>query len=112
MKKSYDFRKKEISEKALIIGFNEEFIVEEKNSDSYFNYMPIVAFIDKSGKEIIQELDSSRNNERLNEHINIIYLKTVDGYDILVDHKWERTYFPLAIVSFGILLMILAFFIQ
>ena len=91
-----------IKTRAKIVAFVEK---KSKLNEEYpYNYhLPIVTFIDKDGVETTQELDSSENPKRINEMIDIIYLKTNSEYEIIIDSDFWKTYFPLIFIIGGFL---------
>jgi len=88
--------------KAKIIDF-----VEERNKDadgdSHVYHFPIVKFTDKNGIEKTQKLDSSANPKRINELIDIIYLKKNNEYEIMINNEFWKTYFPMIFIIGGFL---------
>ncbi len=91
-----------IKTRAKIIDFVEE---HSKDSDGYSQsyHFPIVSFTDQDGVHTTQKLDSSANPERINELIDIIYLKKENEYEILINNNWWKNYFPLILIIGGLL---------
>ncbi|WP_349352926.1 DUF3592 domain-containing protein [Flagellimonas sp. MMG031] len=91
-----------IKTKAKIIDF-----VEERNKDadgfSKVYHFPIVRFTDKNGIETTQKLDSSTNPKRINQPIEIIYLKKDNEYEIMINSDFWKTYFPVIFIFGGFL---------
>ena len=88
--------------KAQIIDFIKD-QSKDADGDSHVYHFPIVMFTDKNGIEITQKLDSSENPKRINEQIDIIYLKRDNEYEIIIDNEFWKVYFPLFFIIFGIL---------
>jgi len=91
-----------IKTKAKIIDFVEE---RSKDSDGYSQvyHFPIVRFKDKNGIETTQKLDSSANPKRINELIDIMYLKKDNEYEIMINSDFWKKYFPLILIIGGFL---------
>lgn len=91
-----------IKTKAKIIDFVEE---HSKDSDGYSQsyHFPIVKFTDKNGIETTQKLDSSANPKRINQPIDIIYLKKENEYEIMINSEFWKTYFPMIFIIGGFL---------
>jgi hypothetical protein len=91
-----------IKTRAKIIDF-----VEKRNKDadgdSHIYHFPIVRFTDKNGIETTQKLDSSENPERINQVIDIIYLKKNNEYEIMIDSQFWKKYFPMIFIIGGFL---------
>ena len=91
-----------IKTKGKIIDF-----IEERNKDadgnSHTYHFPIVRFRDKNGIETTQKLDSSANPKRINEPIDIIYLKKDNEYEIMINSEFWKTYFPMIFIVGGFL---------
>lgn len=93
---------KGIRTKAKITGFVEEKI-EDADGDSNTYYFPIVKFTDRNGIETTQKLDSSENPKKINELIEIIYLKKGDEYEIIRNSEFWKSYFHLTFIIGGLL---------
>lgn len=91
-----------IKTKAKIVDFVEE---KSKDSDghSHVYHFPIVRFTDKNGIETTQKLDSSANPKRINQPIEIIYLKKDSEYEIMINSDFWKTYFPMIFIVGGFL---------
>ena len=91
-----------IKTKGKIIDF-----IEERNKDadgnSHIYHFPVVRFRDKNGIETTQKLDSSANPKRINEPIDIIYLKKDNEYEIMINSEFWKTYFPKIFIVGGFL---------
>ncbi|GAA3655981.1 DUF3592 domain-containing protein [Flavivirga jejuensis] len=89
-----------IKTKAKIIDFAEE---RSKDTDGYsqVHHFPIVRFKDRNGIETTQKLDTSANPKRINERIDIIYLKKENEYEIMINTEFWKTYFPLIFIIGG-----------
>ena len=91
-----------IKTKGKIIDF-----IEERNKDadgnSHIYHFPVVRFRDKNGIETTQKLDSSANPKRINEPIDIIYLKKDNEYEIMINSEFWKTYFPMIFIVGGFL---------
>lgn len=91
-----------IKTKAKIIDFIEE-RSKDADGDSHLYHFPIVSFTDRNGIETTQKLDSSENPKRINELIDIIYLKKDNEYEIMINSDFWKTYFPLIFIIGGFL---------
>ena len=91
-----------IKTKAKIIDFIEE---RSKDADGYSHiyHFPVVRFTDKNGIDTTQKLDSSANPKRINEPIDIIYLKKDNEYEIMINSEFWKTYFPMIFIVGGFL---------
>ena len=91
-----------IKTRAKIVDFVEE---ESEDTDGYSNtyHYPIVRFIDKNGIETTQKLNSSSNPKKINQHIEIIYLKKDSEYEIMINSEFWKTYFPMIFIIGGFL---------
>ena len=91
-----------IKTKGKIIDF-----IEERNKDadgnSHIYHFPVVRFREKNGIETTQKLDSSANPKRINEPIDIIYLKKDNEYEIMINSEFWKTYFPKIFIVGGFL---------
>ena len=97
---------KGIKTKAKIIDFFEKRLSD--GDDGYRLYhFPIVSFTDKNGIEATQQLDCSENPKKLNQIIDIVYLKKGNEYKIVIDNKRWITYFPSIFISMGFLFLII-----
>ncbi|GAA0728275.1 hypothetical protein GCM10009430_37270 [Aquimarina litoralis] len=103
----YYFRNKNIriesngvKTKATIIDFVEK---RSKDSDGYTStmYYPIVKFYDTNGIEKIQELDYGTSFKSSKKNMDIIYLKKNDTYEIIINNKFWKTYFPMIFIEMG-----------
>jgi len=101
-KSSHRIQTTGIKTKAKITGFVEEKIADaDGNSNTY--HFPIVRFTDRIGIETSQKLDSSENQKRINELIDIIYLKNGDEYEVMINNKFWKSYFYLIFIIGGLL---------
>lgn len=91
-----------IKTKAKIIDFIEE-RSKDADGDSHIYHFPVVRFTDKNGIETTQKLDSSANPKRINEPIDIIYLKKDKEYEIMINNEFWKTYFPMIFIVGGFL---------
>jgi len=93
---------KGIKARAKIIGFKKE---ESTDSDGFTNvyHFPIIKFTDKYGIITTQKLDSSANPKRINQPIEIIYLKEGNKYEIIENNQFWKSYFPMIFIIMGIL---------
>ncbi|MDT0622946.1 DUF3592 domain-containing protein [Croceitalea vernalis] len=91
-----------IKTKAKIIDFVEE-RSQDADGDSHIYHYPIVRFTDKNGIETTQKLDSSENPKRINQPIEIIYLKKDEDYEIMINSDFWKTYFPMIFIIGGFL---------
>ena len=89
-----------IKTKAKIIDFVEE-RSRDTDGDSHIYHFPVVRFTDKNGIETTQKLDSSANPKRINEPIDIIYLKKDNEYEIMINNEFWKTYFPMIFIVGG-----------
>ncbi|MFI1742967.1 hypothetical protein [Thalassobellus sediminis] len=91
-----------IKTKAKIIDFVEE---ESEDADGYSTtyHFPIVRFTDKNGIETTQKLNSSANPKKINQPIEIIYLKKDKEYEIMINSDFWKTYFPMIFIIGGFL---------
>ena len=99
---NYRIKTNGIKAKAKIIDFKKE---QNKDADgeSYEYHFPIVSFTDRNGVETTQKLDSSENPKRINELIDIIYLKKGNEYKIIKDNDWWEKNFPMIFIIGGFL---------
>ncbi len=91
-----------IKTKAKIIDFFEE-KRKDADGDTHINHFPIVSFTDRNGIVTTQKLDSSENPKRINELIDIIYLKKGNEYQIMINSEFWKTYFPMIFIIAGFL---------
>lgn len=91
-----------IKTKVKIIDFIKEQI-KDVDGDSYVYHFPIVIFTDRNGIETTQKLDSSDNPKRINELIDIIYLKKGNEYEIIKDNDWWEKNLPIIFIVGGFL---------
>ncbi|NIK93603.1 DUF3592 domain-containing protein [Mangrovimonas sp. CR14] len=91
-----------IKTQAKIIDYFEE---ESEDADGYSStyYYPIVRFTDKNGIETTQKLNSSANPKKINQPIEIIYLKKDNEYEIMINSDFWKTYFPIIFIIIGFL---------
>lgn len=91
-----------IKTRAKIVDFVEE---ESKDADGYSNtyHYPIVRFTDKDGIETTQKLNSSSNPKKINQPIEIIYLKKDNKYEIMINSEFWKTYFLMIFIIGGFL---------
>ncbi|MFD2565005.1 DUF3592 domain-containing protein [Aquimarina rubra] len=91
-----------IKTKAKIIDFVEE---RSKDSDGYSQtyHFPVVRFTDRNGIQTSQKLNSSANPKRINEQIDIIYLKKNEEYEIMINSEFWKIYFPMIFIIGGYL---------
>ncbi|WP_242134275.1 DUF3592 domain-containing protein [Aestuariivivens marinum] len=88
--------------KAQIIDFVEDQI-KDFDGNSHVYHFPIVKFTDKNGVEITQKLDLSEPQKRINELIDIIYLKKDNEYELIINNVFWKTYFPIIFIIGGFL---------
>ena len=91
-----------IKTKAKIVDFKKE-RHKDADGDSYEYHFPIVSFTDRNGVETTQKLDSSENPKRINELIDIIYLKKENEYEIIKDNDWWEKNLPMILLIGGFL---------
>ncbi len=91
-----------IKTKAKIVDFKKE-RNKDADGDSYEYHFPIVSFTDRNGVETTQKLDSSENPKRINELIDIIYLKKENEYEIIKDNDWWEKNLPMIFLIVGFL---------
>lgn len=91
-----------IKTKAKIVDFKKE-RNKDADGDSYEYHFPIVSFTDQNGIETTQKLDSSENPKRINELIDIIYLKKENEYEIIKDNDWWEKNLPMILLIGGFL---------
>lgn len=91
-----------IKAKAQIIDFKKERI-KDADGESFEYHFPIVSFTDRNGIETTQKLNSSENPNRINELIDIIYLKKEDEYEIIKDNDWWEKNLPMILLFGGFL---------
>jgi hypothetical protein len=91
-----------IKTKAKIVDFKKE-RNKDADGDSYEYHFPIVSFTDQNGVETTQKLDSSENPKRINELIDIIYLKKENEYEIIKDNDWWEKNLPIILLIGGFL---------
>ncbi|MCB0371724.1 MAG: DUF3592 domain-containing protein [Muricauda sp.] len=89
-----------IKTKAKIIDFVAERI-KNGDGDSNIYHFPVVRFTDKNGVETTQKLDSSANPNRINQPIDIIYLKKGEDYEVMINSAFWKTYFPMIFIILG-----------
>ena len=92
--------------KAKIIDF---VIEKSKDNGGYLKtyHFPVVRFIDKNCITTTQKLNTTTNPKRINELIDIIYLKNDSSYEIIINSKFYKTYFPIIFLIMGILYLII-----
>ncbi|MEM7185998.1 MAG: DUF3592 domain-containing protein [Bacteroidota bacterium] len=89
-----------IKTKAKIV----DFVIDKSkdmDGDAHVYHFPVVRFTDNNGVVTTQKLDSSANPNRINQTIEIIYLKKDDHYEIMINTDFWKTYFPLIFVIGG-----------
>jgi hypothetical protein len=91
-----------IKTKAQIIDFKKERI-KDADGESFEYHFPIVSFTDRNVIETTQKLDSSENPKRINELIDIIYLKKENEYEIIKDNDWWEKNLPMILLIGGFL---------
>jgi hypothetical protein len=91
-----------IKTQAKIVDFKKE-RTKDVDGDSYEYHFPIVSFTDRNGVETTQKLDSSENPKRINELIDIIYLKKENEYEIIKDNDWWEKNLPMILLIGGFL---------
>lgn len=91
-----------IKTKAKIIDFTEE-RMKDADGNSYLYHFPIISFTNQSGIAITQKLDSSENPKKVNEFIDIIYLKKDNNYEIMINSDFWKRYFSMIFIIGGIL---------
>ncbi|MFD1605707.1 hypothetical protein ACFSJW_03825 [Flavobacterium artemisiae] len=64
-------------------------------------YFPIVVFKDKNENEITHEVDSNTNFRQVNDLIDIIYLNSSNGYQVLIDSNWRMSQFYIILILIG-----------
>jgi hypothetical protein len=89
-----------IKTKAKIVDFKKE-RNNDAGGDSYEYHLPIVSFTDRNGVETTQKLDSSENPKRINELIDIIYLRKENEYEIIKDNDWWEKNLPIILLIGG-----------
>ncbi|WP_421813563.1 hypothetical protein [Flagellimonas sp.] len=101
-KSSYRIQTKGVKTKAKIVDCVEEKI---KDADGYSNtyHFPIIKFTDRNGIETSQKLDSTGNPKKINEVIDIIYLKNGNEYEIIINSVFWKSYFHLIFIVGGFL---------
>lgn len=106
---SKNIEKNGIKTKAKIVDFE---IVEVKrrnrsNSpgrDQYEKiklYFPIVVFKDQNRNEITHKVDSNTNFKQVNDLIDVIYLNSINGYQVIIDSNWRKSHFSIIIIIIG-----------
>lgn len=91
-----------IKTKAKIIDFVEERI-KTGDGESYLYHFPLVCFTDRNGIATTQKLDSSDKPKRINELIDIIYIKKGNEYEIIKDNDWWENNLPTILIIAGFL---------
>ncbi|PKG42617.1 DUF3592 domain-containing protein [Psychroflexus sp. MES1-P1E] len=91
-----------IKTQAKIVDFKKE-RTKDADGDSYEYHFPVVSFTDRNGVETTQKLDSSENPKRINELIDIIYLKKENEYEIIKDNDWWENNLPMILLIGGFL---------
>ena len=91
-----------VKTRAKIVDFIEE-RMKDADGDSHLYHFPVVNFTDRDGIETNQKLDSSDKPKRLNELIDIIYLKTDNEYEIIKDNDWWEKNLPMILIIGGFL---------
>jgi hypothetical protein len=91
-----------IKTQAKIVDFKKE-RTKDADGDSYEYHFPVVSFTDRNGVETTQKLDSSENPKRINELIDIIYLKKENEYEIIKDNDWWEKNLPMIFLIGGFL---------
>ncbi|WP_368668183.1 hypothetical protein [Flagellimonas sp. S3867] len=99
---SHRIQTKGIKTKAKIVDFVEEKIKDSDGNSNIYHF-PIVRFTDRNGIETSQKLDSSEKPQKINESIDIIYLKNGNEYEVMVNSKFWKSYFHLIFILGGLL---------
>ena len=81
----------------------ESAIEKLKDKAFYFILMDIELGKGINGIVTTQKLDSSENPKRINELIDIIYLKKGNEYQIMINSEFWKTYFPMIFIIAGFL---------
>ncbi|WP_108808649.1 hypothetical protein [Aquimarina spinulae] len=91
-----------IKTKAEIVDFIKE---RSEDIDGYSSvyHFPIVRFTDINGIETTQKLNSSSDPKRINQLIDIIYLKKGNQYEIMMNSEFWKNYFPMIFIIGGVL---------
>ena len=93
-----------IKTKAKIIDFVEE-RMKDADGDSFLYHFPIVSFTNQNGSVTTQKLDSSENPKKINQLIDIIYLKKNNEYEIMINNEFWKSLFPMIFIVGGILFL-------
>ncbi len=66
-------------------------------------YFPIVSFADTKGITITQKVDTSVNhlNVKIDDFVNIIYLKNSNDYQVMLDSNLRKFYFSIILFVIG-----------
>ncbi|MEN2412464.1 hypothetical protein [Flavobacterium mesophilum] len=73
-------------------------------------YYPIIVFTDLNGNSITQQMpDANTNPQKINDLIDILYLKKENSYEILSNTKWRKSYLPLIFIIIGIYFLLHGF---
>lgn len=90
--------------KAKIIDFAKE---RSKDTDGNLktSYYPIVKFTDRNGTEITQQLTTTVNSKKINQYLEIIYLKKNNNYEIIINSEFRTKIFPMIFIMNGYLLL-------
>ena len=95
-----------IKTKAKIIDFVKTRSMDEGQDISFlYHYFPIVRFTDRNGIEITQKSNWSANPKRINEIIDIMYLKEGNKYEIMINSDSHKEYFPMVFIISGFLFL-------
>ncbi|WP_193845206.1 hypothetical protein [Flavobacterium hungaricum] len=103
----HNMEKNGISAKAKIIDFH---IVERWNNHHRIRrearklkyYYPIIEFTDLNGDSVTQKMpDASTTPNKIDDLIDILYLKKENHYEVISDNNWRKSYLPIIFIIFG-----------
>ena len=92
-----------IRTQALVIDFTVKTGTQSANSHrmTYYHY-PIVRFTDEDGIETTQQLNYTTQSNRLNEYIDILYIKhNENDYEMIIDSKLWKNFVPTLFIVIG-----------
>lgn len=107
-KHNRNMEKNGIRTKAKIIDFH---IVERQSNlrrtsmrqQKVKYYYPIILFTDLNSNSITQQMpDASSVPKKINDMIDILYLKKGDKYEVIDDTTWRKSYLPTILIIIGI----------
>jgi uncharacterized membrane protein len=110
-----NMEKNGIRTKAKIIDFH---IVERRSNLRLTSmrqrkvkyYYPIILFTDLNSNSITQKMpDASSTPKKINDTIDILYLKKENEYEVISNNTWRKSYIPIIFITIGIYFLLHGF---